>query len=1235
VVASTELFGSLGDTAADALRREHVAALRAVVDQHGGQYVKGLGDGIMAVFDSGAAAVEAGLAIQHSTDELRARQAVALVIRVGIAAGDASTEGDDWFGTPVVEASRLCATAAPGQVLVSDMVRRLAGSRTTLGFRSLGTRALKGLPELVLVHEVQPAADPGQRSGVGRGQSKAGTLRPSRFRLLGRFVIESDGEPVPDGELGNRKARLLLKLLAVRNGRHVAMDSIVEALWSDDAPAKAVENVATLVSRLRTTLGSDVIDGGRAGYRLVIPPGCTVDADDAERLVEEAEARLDAGQPALAATAAAQALHVLGAGTALEEETAGGEWLDEVRRDLDRLLRRARVAGWRAGAGVGEHRRALALAEEAVAADPLDEEAHRAVITAYHRLGESGEALAAYERVRTVLVEELGADPSSDTQALHLAVLRGEPVVDVDAREQARESAHGMVGREDELAGLVRCWVEASRGNPSCALVVGDAGIGKSRLIEELAREVRSTGAVAVTARCYESEESLFLQPIVEALRELVTTLPPELITEAAGPSAGALLDLVPELARVVGPIAYERATPEMERRRTFEAVATFLASVSRRRPVLIILDDLHQAGASTLELVHFVLRGDRSASLLVAATVEREGSEQVASQLGERTTTIHLGPLSESAVAGLARDAGHPELAAELMRLTKGHTVFVLEALKAVAEGDAGVVIPDSLRSAVIARVGRCGSDVEEFLRGAVVAGPVFDVEHVAELLGLSGAEAVRRAETALRVGLLAEAGAGYEFANDVIRKVLYDTTPAPTRAVRHRRLATLLRGRPEAAAEHAAAAGEWETAVDAWLEAASALLGAFANREVEGLMTRGLDACALLGDPSRTARVQLLRGRARVALARYDDAAQDLAAVQALARATGDSSLEATAIEELGWCAYYARQIDRASELAERALRHPGAGPRAQILAGRLRDFRGDLAGAIETLQPVAYDASDPMVRASALSYLGSAFAHSDRFTEAITVLDEAVGSCRVAGLLRPMFNAVFFTAMTRANLGDLEGALEAALQTAADVDRYENEAYRSRACNVQSWLWRELGDPARGLDLAQEALDASRLPDGFLEAEPAAHARLQLAESALLLGDEGGAERWLIELSESGLAGVAFGWRVELRRLELASRLDSTNAEELLQRAITYDSAKYRALALAHLGRREEAAEVASTTRSDLLTAYVAPAPAAARAAERVAARLSPEHRTGFLERGPWLAASTSVNDGRRRR
>ena len=281
-------------------------------------------------------------------------------MRVGLTAGDASSEGDDWFGTPIVEASRLCATAGPGQVLASDLVRSLAGTRTTLVFHPLGTRALKGLPNVVHVHEVRRW----RRRGCERVRaSRPEPARPSRFRIIGSFSVEADGETVPDGRIGNRKARLLLKLLVAKQGRHVPMDSIIEALWSGAVPSKAEANVATLAARLRSGLGSDVIDGGRSGYRFVAPPGCTIDVEDVERLVEEAERRLDAAQPALAATAASNALDLLGPGRPFEEETAEGAWLDDLRGELERLLRRARVASWRASAGIGEHRRALLVAE--------------------------------------------------------------------------------------------------------------------------------------------------------------------------------------------------------------------------------------------------------------------------------------------------------------------------------------------------------------------------------------------------------------------------------------------------------------------------------------------------------------------------------------------------------------------------------------------------------------------------------------------------------------------------------------------------------------------------------------------------------------------------------------------------------------------------------------------------------------------------------------------------------
>lgn len=1217
VVGSTELFTAMGDDAADALRREHFDGVGAVIADHGGQLVKNMGDGVMAVFDSAAGAVEAGVAIQRCSGELAAGRSIEFAVRVGVTAGDASSEGDDWFGTPIVEAARLCASAGAGQVLSSDLVRSLAGTRTSLHFHSLGTRALKGLPEVVHVYEVRANAGGAIAAGGLSRPDLERAVRPSRFRIMGPFTVEADGEPVAENRIGNRKARLLLKLLVAKHGRHVPMDTIIDALWSGAVPSKAVANVATLTARLRASLGSDVIDGGRSGYRLVVPPGCTVDVGDAERLIEEAERRLDAAQPALAATAAAHALDLLGSGRPLEEESAEGGWLDDLRRELERLLRRARVASWRASAGIGEHRRALVVAEEAVAADPLDEEAHRAVIVAYYRLGEPGEALAAFERARSTLVEELGAEPGPETQELYLAVLRGEAVVDDAGRAAGGVRQARLVGRDAELAALTRCWDEAIRAVPSCVVVVGESGIGKTRLLDELGAEVRATGCIVADARCYESEESLFLQPIVEVLRAILATVPSDLVARAAQGRAGPLAALVPELSRVVGAFDHERTSPEMERRQTFEAVAGFLAELSRQRPVLVVLDDLQFAPASTVDLVHFALRWDRSARFLFAAATSDDAD--LVARLGVSAVRLRIGGLTAPAVAELAAAAGRSELAADLMERTRGHTLFVLETLRALEGDGSELVVPETLRAAVTARVARCGPDVEDFLRAAVVAGSVFDVEPVADLLQLPGEEAVRRAELALRAHLLEESGARYEFANDMIRQVLYDTTPAPTRALRHRRLALLLADRPDAAAEHAAGGGEWELAVDQWLVAANHAVGAFANAEAEVLATRALDACSVLGDPVRTSRVHLLRGRARLALARYRDAGEDLTVAQALARANGDPAVEAAAIEELGWCAYHAREIVRWSELAERAVRHPAAGPGAGVLVGRLRNAKGDLAGAAEVLEPIASLGDGSADAARAMSYLGTVLVQSDRLAEASDMLERAAATCRAAGLLRPMFNATFFYCIARATMGDLVGALDIAVQNEIDAERFDNAAYRPRAQNLLSWLWRELGDPHRALEHAQHALDTSRLSGGHVEAEPAAHARLQLAESTLMLGDEAEAARWLSELEGHAADSVAFGWRIELHRLEVQARLDPSDAEELLDRASEHGSARYRALALAHLGRRDEAHAVAMTTGSDLLVAHVAPSGPADAARDRLVQGLRPELRDAFVAGG----------------
>src|SRR6188474_804429 len=159
LVDSTAMRQSLGDDQADALRREHDRLIREASAAHAGSEVKALGDGFMFVFPAAAEAIGAAVDMQRGVSRFSRRSAAEVRIRVGISAGDVVWEGDDCFGTPVVEAARLCAAADAEAILVSDIVRLLAGSRGGYQLTSVGTLELKGLSEPLPASEVSWAID--------------------------------------------------------------------------------------------------------------------------------------------------------------------------------------------------------------------------------------------------------------------------------------------------------------------------------------------------------------------------------------------------------------------------------------------------------------------------------------------------------------------------------------------------------------------------------------------------------------------------------------------------------------------------------------------------------------------------------------------------------------------------------------------------------------------------------------------------------------------------------------------------------------------------------------------------------------------------------------------------------------------------------------------------------------------------------------------------------------------
>jgi DNA-binding SARP family transcriptional activator len=293
-------------------------------------------------------------------------------------------------------------------------------------------------------------------------------------------------------------------MLALRANRTVSADDLIDGLWGDRPPASAAKNLYLYVSRLRKALGAarsgaSIVTHGR-GYELRLPED-TVDATRFERLVEVA-----AREPASAAAAngAASSALELWRGAPLADVASEPFAAPEIGR-LEELHLRAIELGIDAELAAGRHDEVIARLEELIAEEPLRERLHAQRMLALYRAGRQSDALDAYRRARETLVEQIGVEPGPELQRLQAAVLAHDPSLDapspiVELPVQLEGGSPLLAGRERELSWLRRRWEEARAGRVVYALVWGPAGIGKTRLVAELAAEVQGAGAAVLYA---------------------------------------------------------------------------------------------------------------------------------------------------------------------------------------------------------------------------------------------------------------------------------------------------------------------------------------------------------------------------------------------------------------------------------------------------------------------------------------------------------------------------------------------------------------------------------------------------------------------------------------------------------------------------------------------------------------------------------------------------------------
>src|SRR6202162_3264905 len=287
------------------------------------------------------------------------------------------------------------------------------------------------------------------------GRQTVGELKVS---VLGALDIQG----VDKNALGSRKARTLIKVLAVARGQLVPVPRLVDRLWPAPPPARPSQQISVLVSRLRSVLGAERLPRSDAGYQLLAD---WIDLDVANHLATAAARRLAAQNYASARLAAEGALALM-RGDLLADEP-DSPWADEERAAVTRLSLDVRRTAARAALAIGDFAAARDMSEAVVAADPYDEGALQVFMAALAHGGQPGTALATFARARMRLREALGVDPSPATDAVHKAILQGKPIPglmiavatnhrrDTGALPQPAEEAagNGLAGRDAEVGG--------------------------------------------------------------------------------------------------------------------------------------------------------------------------------------------------------------------------------------------------------------------------------------------------------------------------------------------------------------------------------------------------------------------------------------------------------------------------------------------------------------------------------------------------------------------------------------------------------------------------------------------------------------------------------------------------------------------------------------------------------------------------------------------------------------
>jgi PAS domain S-box-containing protein len=590
--------------------------------------------------------------------------------------------------------------------------------------------------------------------GLGRDHGQMLEPRSSggttvEVRLFGPIEISDGRRRLGPGDLGGTKAKQVLELLLVERGRRVTKDRLADVLWGDALPKHAFAALENHVSILRRHL--DAHGRGR-GLVVTEPGGYRLAANRADLDLDRFDERITAvGKVGtrVARKLLGEAVEAAARGEVLEDEPYA-EWAEELRRTYRARLLGVHLDAAESALAERDTRPAIGHALAASAIDPYAERAYRLLMLAYYAEGDQRAALASYQRLRSVLSEDLGLEPTPQTRQIEAAILAQEDAFSLLPRPLERQGPPSapidapFVGRRPELGRLEALVGEACDSTLAVVVVEGEYGVGKTRLLDELAARLARVGLGR--GACSELERHLPYVPLASALREALGT---RAIAEAAVP---ALVAVFPELG--VGQVGSPSEVAVLE---------SIVELWRAHAPLVLLLDDLHWADPPTLAALAYLHRRSAAVPGAVIATL---GTEQALTNYD-----LHRLPTSARVILSSLRPEELAEAGLEdLHASTHAHPRILAATLTAADRGEVLASLADVL-------VDQCraeGPEAYALLVSASVLDQPFDPTVLAQVADQDLEEVLCHLERLREHRVLETAGVDFRFRYEIVAEVL-----------------------------------------------------------------------------------------------------------------------------------------------------------------------------------------------------------------------------------------------------------------------------------------------------------------------------------------------------------------------------------------------------------------------------------------------------------------------------